>query len=164
MNSTEISCNMCNRKQHSHLKVLLDSSIARIRNEHCTELYKWTIQRQRMSHWHRQKWSMGPLFSHDVYCSLWYVLGYKCLALLPGQPKAAFHTIHSLPPFFSFSPLVWILHVTHSFLFLIYLQAKCRMVEKFKNSFNCKQAEVRCCNANPRNTRPNIDIHTKLNP
>lgn len=158
MNSSEISYNMCNQKQYTHLTVLLNSSNARLRNEHCTELYKWTIQPQRMSYWHWQKWSMGPLFSHDVYCSLWYVLGYKCLALLPGQPKAAFHTIHSLTFFFFFCPLVWILHVARSFLFLIYLPAKCRMVEKFKNSFNCKQAEVRFCNANPWNTRPNIDI------
>ena len=28
-------------------------------------------------------------FFHNVHCSLWYVLGHKCLALLPWQPKAA---------------------------------------------------------------------------
>lgn len=46
------------------------------------------------------KWSMDPLFLHNMHCSLWYVLGSKCLALSPWQPKAALHTVHPLTVFF----------------------------------------------------------------
>lgn len=83
------------KKTFSH-----NSSNACQRNKHCTKLYKWTIQRQRMSYMQWQKWSMDPLFLHNVHCSLWYVRGYKCLALLPWQPKAASHTIRPLTVFF----------------------------------------------------------------
>lgn len=77
------------------------SSNACQRNRHCTQLYKWTIQRQNvLLQW--QNWSMDSLFFHNVHCQLWYVLGHKCLALLPWQPKAALHTIRPLTVFFFF--------------------------------------------------------------
>lgn len=56
----------------------------------------------RMSYLQWQKWSMDSLFFHNMHCQLWYVLGHKCLALLPWQPKAALHTIRPLTVFFFF--------------------------------------------------------------
>lgn len=96
-------------------------------------------------------------FFHNMHCSLWYVLGHKCLALLPWQHKAASHTIRPLTVFFSFS-----LNVCMGNFFFFNLSVRCGIFEKFKISSNCKQKKVLFWNANPRKMLPNIDSHTKF--
>lgn len=104
------------------------------------------------------KWSMDPLFLHNMHCSLWYVLGSKCLALSSWQPKAALHTVHPLTVFFPPSCL----NVTPGF-FKFNLSGRCGVAEKFKISSDCKQAQGTFCNASPSTMLPNIDRYTKFN-